>query len=303
MKIWSHSKEYEVRLENTMDFFADLVRIPNTEYVLDRKVYMLYREQFASIPEERLILIDAEESVKGIGTALEICGKMTEIPAKRNAHLISVGGGIIEGNLRYDLGITERISDGFAPDSVGREMPGANCYTARRGNGTLCALTIADPACEAVTKTYDFRGNCLGVSMTRFENELGGRVVVYGTTVKGNGSQALWNYRRQKLFQSLLVWMGADFPMVRDAPKVWMILNLPLHPDAGFLGMTTLINLSEDSPDGVTLRLPDAWRKVKEILRLDSEGSWKPVPFTKNDDSVAVQGELRFSEPTVLRFG
>ncbi len=139
--------------------------------------------------------------------------------------------------------------------------------------------------------------------MTRFRNELGGRVVVYGTTVRRNGSQALWNYRRQKLFQSLLVWMGADFPMVRDAPKVWMILNLPLRPDAGFLGMTTLCNLGEDSLDGVTLRVPDAWRKVNEILMLDSDGNWKPVPFTKNDDSVAVQGELKFLEPTVLRFG
>ncbi|MBO7403651.1 MAG: hypothetical protein J6V24_01705, partial [Clostridia bacterium] len=135
---------------------------------------------------------------------------------------VSVGDGIINGNLRYDLGITERIREGFAPDSTGREMPGANCYAARRGNGTLHELTIADPDCEAVTETYDFRGNCLGVSMTRFGNELGGRVVVYGTTIGGNGSQALWNYRRQKLFQSLLVWMGADFPMVRDAPKVWM---------------------------------------------------------------------------------
>ena len=215
---------------------------------------------------------------------------------------VSVGGAVIEGNLRYDLGITERICEGFAPDSVGREMPGANCYAARRGNGTLCALTIADQGCEAVTETYDFRGNRLGVSMTRYQNELGGRVVVYGTTVGGNGSQALWNYRRQKLFQSLLAWMGADFPMVRDVPKVWMILNLPLRSDAGFLGMTTLLNLSEDALDGVTLRIPDPWRKVKEILKLDSGGNWKSVLFTKNDDSVTVQGELDFLEPAALRF-
>ena len=215
---------------------------------------------------------------------------------------VSVGGGIIEGNLRFDLGITERICDGFAPDSVGHEMPGANCYASRRGNGTLSALTIADPGCEAITETYDFRGNRLGVSMTRFQNELGGRVVVYGTTVRGNGSQALWNYRRQKLFQSLLVWMGADCPMVRDEPKVWMILNVPLQPDAGFFGMTTLINLGEESLDGITLRVPDTWRKVNDILKLDSDGSWKPISFSKDDDSIRIYGELRFLEPTVLKF-
>ena len=215
---------------------------------------------------------------------------------------VSVGGSVIEGNLRYDLGITERICDGFAPDSTGREMPGANCYTARRGNGVLYDLKITSPDCEAVTKTYDFRGRCLGVSMTRFRNELGGRVVVYGTTIGGNGSQSLWNYRRQKLFQSLLVWLGGDFLMVRDAPKVWPILNLPLRPDAGLLGMVTLINLGEDSVDGVSLRLPKAWRDVTDVLSLTPDGSWEPVPFSKASDGVRVCEELRFLEPTVLKF-
>lgn len=217
---------------------------------------------------------------------------------------VSVGGNVIEGSLRYDLGITERICDGFAPDSVGREMPGANCYTARRGNGSLYELKITSPGCEAVTKTFDFRGNCLGVSMTRFQNELGGRVAVYGTTAGGNGSQSLWNYRRQKLFQSLLVWLGGDFLMVRDAPKVWPILNLPLRSgeDAGFLGMATLISLGEDSVDGVSLRLPEAWGDVSDVLSLNSDGSWEPVSFSKDADGVRVCEELRFLVPTVLKF-
>jgi hypothetical protein len=137
--------------------------------------------------------------------------------------------------------------------------------------------------------------------MTRFRNKLGGRVVVYGTTVRGNGSQALWNYRRQKLFQSLLVWMGADFPMVRDEPKIWMILNLPLQPNAGFLGMTTLCNLGEDALEGVTLRVPESWRELNEIQKLDSYGNWKSVPFSKEGDSVRISAELRFLEPTVLK--
>jgi len=250
-----------------------------------------------TIPDEKVM----EQLALGLFLDAEAAKILTERGYGRYLG-VSIGGRIIEGNLRYDLGITERICDGFAPDSIGREMPGANCYAARRGNGTLCALTITDPNCEAVTKTYDFLGNCLGVSMTRFQNELGGQVIVYGTTVRGNGSQTLWNYRRQKLFQSLLVWMGADFPMVQGEPKIWMILNLPLQPDAVFLGMTTLINLSEDSRDGITLRVPDAWQKVNDILKLDSDGSWKPVPFSKVGDGIRINGKLRSLEPAVFRF-
>jgi hypothetical protein len=42
--------------------------------------------------------------------------------------------------------------------------------------------------------------------MTRFENELSGRVVVMGMTVKGNLSQSLFNYRRKRLFEEMLLW-------------------------------------------------------------------------------------------------
>ena len=79
----------------------------------------------------------------------------------------------------------------------------------------------------------------LTVSMTRFVNELGGRVVVCGTTVRGNESQSLWNYRRMKLLQSLVVWLGGNVPMSRRSPKIWTIANEPASNDAGYLGMIT----------------------------------------------------------------
>ena len=267
--------------------------------------YTTRRGKVAFWDAQRARTVPDEEVAKQLSGGLFLDAEGARILADRGygKYLgVSVGGGIIDGSLRYDLGITERICDGFAPDSVGREMPGANCYTARRGNGSLCELKIISPGCEAVTKTYDFRGNCLGTSMTRFQNELGGRVVVYGTTLGGNGSQSLWNYRRQKLFQSLLVWLGGDFLMVRDAPKVWPILNLPLRPDAGFLGMATLCSLGEDSVDGVSLRLPEAWGDVSNVLSLTPEGSWEPVPFSKETDGIRVCEELQFLEPAVLKF-
>ena len=93
MKIRSYAKEYEVHFEQSPDFLKDL---SGTFYVIDRNVYELYREQFVEIPEERLYLLDAVETNKTIETALAICEAMTAFPEKRNATLVSVGGGITQ---------------------------------------------------------------------------------------------------------------------------------------------------------------------------------------------------------------
>lgn len=96
MIIHSKFKDYEVHMESDLDFLRELTKTPNAEFVIDEKVYRLYREYFEGIPGTRLFLVEATEEHKVIETALDICEKMTEIPAKRNAHLVSVGGGIIQ---------------------------------------------------------------------------------------------------------------------------------------------------------------------------------------------------------------
>ncbi len=96
MKIQSGLKEYEVLVQKEETFFDKLCDIPNAFYVIDQNVFGLYRELFSRISEERLCLIEALEEKKVIETALDICERITTIPAKRNATLISVGGGIIQ---------------------------------------------------------------------------------------------------------------------------------------------------------------------------------------------------------------
>lgn len=96
MKIKSKFKEYEVVFENNMDFFNELVQTSNAEFVIDKNVYQLYNNIFTKVPKESMFLIEAIEENKVIETALEICERITNIPAKRNATLISIGGGIIQ---------------------------------------------------------------------------------------------------------------------------------------------------------------------------------------------------------------
>lgn len=96
MKIQSRLKEYEVTIEKRESFFGELCGTPNAFYVIDRRVYELYRRLLGGVSEKRLCLLEALEENKVIETALAVCEQITELPAKRNAVLISVGGGIIQ---------------------------------------------------------------------------------------------------------------------------------------------------------------------------------------------------------------
>lgn len=96
MRIQSRLKEYEVIIEKEGSFFDRLCSMANAFYVIDKRVYELYQSLFCAIPERCLCVLEALEENKVIETALGICERITELPAKRNALLISVGGGIIQ---------------------------------------------------------------------------------------------------------------------------------------------------------------------------------------------------------------
>ena len=108
MQIKSRMKDYEVILEDDFSFLNNLTLVENAEYVIDSNVYRIYRERFQNIPEERCVIVEAIEENKVIDTALEICEKITEIPAKRNATLVSIGGGIIQDITGFVANITYR---------------------------------------------------------------------------------------------------------------------------------------------------------------------------------------------------
>ena len=97
MIIHSRFKDYTVDFKSNFDFFSPYKEESGKLIVADRKVYELYKNTlFEDISEKDLYLVDAVETNKVVQTALNICEAMTTIPAKRNVHLISVGGGIIQ---------------------------------------------------------------------------------------------------------------------------------------------------------------------------------------------------------------
>ncbi|MDE7310451.1 MAG: hypothetical protein K2N87_02340 [Eubacterium sp.] len=96
MIVHSGIKDYKVITEPDLSFLHGLLQMPFTAIVADERVFHLYQKYFQDVMPERLILIKASEENKIVNTALSICEKMTEIPAKRNVQLISIGGGIIQ---------------------------------------------------------------------------------------------------------------------------------------------------------------------------------------------------------------
>lgn len=96
MKIASGIKEYDILFEKNLDFLESVLETPFSQIVVDKNIYELYKDYFQQIDKEKLFLVEAIEENKTIETALAICEKMTAILAKRNAVLISIGGGVIQ---------------------------------------------------------------------------------------------------------------------------------------------------------------------------------------------------------------
>ena len=96
MKIKSAFKEYSVDFCENLSRVHTLAEMKDTFFVLDKNVYELYRERLPAFQPERLFLLDAVEEKKNMATMLDICECMTKMSAKRNSHLVSIGGGITQ---------------------------------------------------------------------------------------------------------------------------------------------------------------------------------------------------------------
>lgn len=92
MIISSRLKNYSVDFVNDFQIEND----KNTFYVIDKNVYEIYSNSFASLCSENICIIEAIEQNKNLNTVVYICKQMLEMSAKRNTHLVSIGGGIVQ---------------------------------------------------------------------------------------------------------------------------------------------------------------------------------------------------------------
>ena len=212
---------------------------------------------------------------------------------------VSVGENIAVPPIGYDLGAREVIKPPFDKLSRGKNMPIAHMY-APKGNGKLLELTVTDPKVEVISEAYTFDRKFITAAMTRFENSLGGKIVVMGMTAKGNMSQSLFNYRRMRLFEELIKWCGGDVPLVRGEPNVHLIFNRAKCGE-DFSHLVTAINLGEDAIDSLSLYLPNEMRE-KKIFHLTSDGEWNETDCVIGNDEVEIKLTAEACEPIYLLF-
>ena len=266
--------------------------IPYT--TLDSNVVFLSGNQPLHLDKEELLSILSKNVFLDGDAALAVCklGLSKYIG-------VETGSDPITGMDVYDLCGREVIQPEFIPEHKGRNMHRADFFSPN-GKGTHYSLTPIDPACEIITKLVSYKKEFITVGMTRFVNELGGKVVVMNQAVNCNQSSSLFNYRRQKLFHELLVWCGDEFAFVKDEARIFMIMNEANDPeDAGFSGMLTITNLNPDPVEGFALHLPPAWRD-REFLRLSPDGKYLPCPAEKTDDGVKFDFTVGYAYPEVL---
>lgn len=216
---------------------------------------------------------------------------------------VEIGEDVATAPFKYDCCAREIICDGYAPESRGRNMAIPHLYSAGH-SGKLLRMTVTDAKTEVLAEAYTFRRELVCPSMTRFRNALGGTVIVMGMTLEKNFSQSLFNYRRQKLLQQMILEATDELVLVKNAPRLFALMNEPLEEARGdMIGLLTLINLSSDeNGEPPLLHLPKAWRGCEEILAMDEHGAWRPAAFTATEDGICLLEKTDYLHPVHLLF-
>lgn len=211
---------------------------------------------------------------------------------------VSVGENAVTDEMKFDFAAKEVIQPPFDQYSVGKNMPAAHTY-AKGKNGIPRTVTPLGEKTQIISKVVNCDKLPFTAGMTRFENELGGRVVVMGMTLKGNGSQSLYNYRRMTLFDQLLLWCGEELPFVKKEPYLHLIANKG-GSDKDFAYQMTIVNLAEDTVSEVELYLPMPMRG-KELLYLTAEGRWEKAKTVETEDGILLRHPVELCEPLYLK--
>ena len=93
----SKIRDYKVKFADTFDFLEELAKIHNYILIIDKNVYSLYKKIInKNFKKDNILVIEAIEDNKTIYKVIEIYGHLINRAVKRNATIISLGGGIIQ---------------------------------------------------------------------------------------------------------------------------------------------------------------------------------------------------------------
>lgn len=96
LKISSRIHDYEVFFPKDQSFIQELINDQHAVFIIDAVLFELYVDFFDAIESERLMTIDAVEEMKTFEQVFNVYKFLVNRHSKKNLHLVSVGGGIIQ---------------------------------------------------------------------------------------------------------------------------------------------------------------------------------------------------------------
>lgn len=95
--LYIKSKLYDYSVEFVDSFAEKLKNFKNpTAYVIDKKVYALYKREFTDIDSRYIYYLDAVEAKKNMDTVMDIISFWQKSGVRKNWTIICVGGGITQ---------------------------------------------------------------------------------------------------------------------------------------------------------------------------------------------------------------
>ena len=94
--IRSNIHNYEVNFNNDLEPLIKLKGDVNAVFIVDTKVYNIYENYFKDIEHKKIYKLDALEENKNLETVKELYRFLLEFSTKRDIHIVSIGGGIVQ---------------------------------------------------------------------------------------------------------------------------------------------------------------------------------------------------------------
>ncbi|MBI5399105.1 3-dehydroquinate synthase [Candidatus Saganbacteria bacterium] len=93
----SNIKNYFVDFDDSDGFLGNLISIPNVIFVIDSNVWKFHRAGLLSVlPKDSVLVYEVSEACKSLDGLRPIYDEMIKQAAKKNAALVSIGGGILQ---------------------------------------------------------------------------------------------------------------------------------------------------------------------------------------------------------------
>lgn len=109
-----HSSLYDYSVEFVESFASQLAMFrENTAYVIDRRVYELYKDSMKDISLENTYFVDALEEYKNMDTIMKIVAFWKERKVHKNWKVVCIGGGIVQDVTTFASNIYLRNIDWY----------------------------------------------------------------------------------------------------------------------------------------------------------------------------------------------